>query len=182
MIPFGYLAIARNHGSVSPRRSRLTYDEHYAFMTLLIIMRSPLMFGGDFSYTGELRTSEYDTFYKSFLTNPEAIEITKFSKNNRQLFHTGDTIGWVAEDQDFDDVYLALFYPGHDRPGPANLGPGYEPRKRIFTVNLAELGFTGTVEIRDIWHRKDLGVFSGSEFTPEVDFHGASLFRITPVQ
>jgi len=55
-------------------------------------------------------------------------------------------------------------------------------RKVRIPVNLIDLGFTGKCAIRDLWKKEDLGVFTGSEFEPEVNYHGAMLFRISPAE
>ncbi|MDX8337547.1 NPCBM/NEW2 domain-containing protein [Draconibacterium sp. IB214405] len=47
-------------------------------------------------------------------------------------------------------------------------------------VNLKELGFSGDCAIRDLWEKKDLGTFSGVEFAPTINYHGAGLYRISP--
>lgn len=46
-------------------------------------------------------------------------------------------------------------------------------------VALSELGFSGAVKVRDLWTHADLGRVSG-EFAPEIPFHGAGLYRLTP--
>lgn len=48
-------------------------------------------------------------------------------------------------------------------------------------VLLKELGFNMSVKIRDLWLHKDLGKFDG-EFAPVVPFHGAGLYRLSPVK
>lgn len=47
------------------------------------------------------------------------------------------------------------------------------------TVDLTELGFDGACTIRDLWTKTDLGRFSGSEFSTDINTHGAKLFRIS---
>jgi alpha-galactosidase len=47
-------------------------------------------------------------------------------------------------------------------------------------VDLADLGLSGTVRIRDLWAHRDLGEFKG-EFSPEIPWHGSGLYRITPL-
>ncbi|KJD34685.1 hypothetical protein PK35_02670 [Tamlana nanhaiensis] len=59
-------------------------------------------------------------------------------------------------------------------PTPSNEAPTEIP------VNLEELGVTGACTIRDLWNKKDLGTFSGSEFKPVINYHGAGLYRISP--
>ncbi|WP_221032131.1 glycoside hydrolase family 27 protein [Actomonas aquatica] len=46
-------------------------------------------------------------------------------------------------------------------------------------VDLNELGLNGPVAIRDLWTHQDLGEQTGT-FAPEVPFHGAGLYRLTP--
>ena len=45
-------------------------------------------------------------------------------------------------------------------------------------VNLAELGFNGSVRVRDLWTHQDLTNTSGT-FAPEIPFHGAGLYRLS---
>jgi hypothetical protein len=47
-------------------------------------------------------------------------------------------------------------------------------------VDLAELGFSGACRIRDLWRMKDLGEIKGDEFAPEIPWHGAGLYRVSP--
>ena len=46
-------------------------------------------------------------------------------------------------------------------------------------VKLTDVGFTDSVTIRDLWAHKNLAPATG-DFAPEVPFHGAALFRLTP--
>jgi alpha-galactosidase len=46
-------------------------------------------------------------------------------------------------------------------------------------VTLAELGFRSSVTIRDLWQKKDLGVFT-NRFAPRIAPHGAGLYRVSP--
>jgi hypothetical protein len=49
----------------------------------------------------------------------------------------------------------------------------------VVTVPLAELGFLGGARVRDLWTHRDLGECKG-EFAPEIPFHGAGLYRLSP--
>lgn len=51
-----------------------------------------------------------------------------------------------------------------------------EPTK--IAVSLQELGFSGSVTVRDLWQHKTIGTFS-KEFAAVVPFHGARLYRIS---
>jgi hypothetical protein len=61
-----------------------------------------------------------------------------------------------------------------------------EPVKSLNTAGLAipiqaeELGFSGAFSIRDLWTHQDLGEFPG-QFAPLVAWHGAKLFRVSPI-
>ena len=46
-------------------------------------------------------------------------------------------------------------------------------------VTLADLGFEGRVAVRDLWTHSRVGEFAGT-FTPEIRFHGAGLYRLSP--
>lgn len=52
-----------------------------------------------------------------------------------------------------------------------------EPTK--IAVSLQELGFNGSVTVRDLWKHKTIGTFS-KEFGAVVPFHGACLYRVSP--
>ncbi len=46
-------------------------------------------------------------------------------------------------------------------------------------VDLATLGFTGNCLVRDLWAKKDSGIFSGTQFAPMIKTHGAKMYRIS---
>ena len=46
-------------------------------------------------------------------------------------------------------------------------------------VSVADLGLGSEVSIRDLWDHKDVGRVSG-DFAPEVPWHGARLYRVSP--
>jgi hypothetical protein len=46
-------------------------------------------------------------------------------------------------------------------------------------VPLADLGFSGTCTVRDLWTHQDLGGFTG-QFAAVINSHGAGLYRVTP--
>ncbi|WP_228853007.1 NPCBM/NEW2 domain-containing protein [Aegicerativicinus sediminis] len=50
------------------------------------------------------------------------------------------------------------------------------------SINLKELGFEENCVIRDLWNKRNLGIFSGSEFSPTINYHGAGLYRISKKQ
>ena len=60
-------------------------------------------------------------------------------------------------------------------PTPSNEEPTAIP------VDLGALGFSNKCVIRDLWNKEDMGTFSGTEFAPVINYHGAGLYRISPV-
>jgi hypothetical protein len=58
------------------------------------------------------------------------------------------------------------------------MGGSEAPVARV-PLSFGDLGFSGEVRVRDLWKRKDLGTFRG-EFAPEIPFHGAGLYRLSP--
>ncbi len=54
------------------------------------------------------------------------------------------------------------------------------PQSATVAVSLTEAGISGRARIRDLWSHQDLGVFE-KEFARDLPFHGAGLYRLTPV-
>ncbi|MDW8381411.1 MAG: NPCBM/NEW2 domain-containing protein [Verrucomicrobiota bacterium] len=54
------------------------------------------------------------------------------------------------------------------------------PPPRTVSVNFAELGLSGLVQVRDLWTRRNLG-YSTNAFQVELRAHAAGLFRLTPM-
>ena len=136
MLPYGKLGLG-NNPSKPTRDSRLTPTEIQTHFTLLSIAHSPLLFGGD--------VTQLDPATKGVLTNPEVLMVNQRSIRNRQLNIWGRTdraVAWSAVDTLNGDVFLALF----------NL----DDTPTEVAATLAELGFTGTVNVRDLWTRTNL--------------------------
>ena len=64
----------------------------------------------------------------------------------------------------------------HALPAPIPSDPAGVPIR----VTLAELGLTGRCRVRDLWQRRDLAPVE-SELAPLVPWHGAALFRLSPL-
>jgi len=60
-------------------------------------------------------------------------------------------------------------------PGPESAAPD-----RRLAIRLSDLGLTGAARVRDLWSHQDLGVVTG-ELTAAVPWHGARLYRLSPV-
>ena len=88
--------------------SMFTKDEQYTLMSLFLICRSPLMFGGNLP--------DNDEFTLNLITNEEALAVSNKSKNNKLLFNDGEKIIWTADDINSHEKYVALFYPSDQKP------------------------------------------------------------------
>jgi len=106
MLPLGRIGIRAERGD--NRMSMFTKDEQYTLMSLFLICRSPLMFGGNLP--------DNDEFTSNLITNEEAIAILQKSRNNKLLFNDGEKIVWTADDLKSNDKYVALFYTSDQKP------------------------------------------------------------------
>jgi hypothetical protein len=70
-----------------------------------------------------------------------------------------------------------------DNSGGTNAAPVAPPTKEPvkISVALADLGITGSANVRDLWTHKDLGAVTG-EFNSVINSHGAGLYRVSPIQ
>jgi hypothetical protein len=155
MLPIGVLQLGKN-------KTHFSRDEQFTLMSLWSIARSPLMIGADLT--------KLDDFTLSLLTNDNVIAVNQKSSNNRELFHHGDFCVWVADVPGSADKYIALFNtraPGAGEPAAA------------IPVKLAELGWGGKAQVRDLWLQKNLGSVA-DKFAPVINAHGAGLYRLSP--
>lgn len=136
MLPLGRIGIRAERGD--NRMSQFTKDEQYTLMSLFLICRSPLMFGG--------HLPENDDFTYHLITNEEALAVFQNSRNNRQLFNDGEKIAWIADDPVTGDKYLALFYSSDQKPIQENLALFNSP---LVTYKQGEQSTKMTVNIMD---------------------------------
>jgi alpha-galactosidase len=106
MLPIGRIGIRAERGD--NRMSMFTKDEQITLMSLFMICRSPLIFGGNLP--------DNDEFTYNLITNEEAIAVSQKSKNNKLLFNDGERIAWVADDINSNDKFVALFYTTDQKP------------------------------------------------------------------
>ncbi len=151
MLPLGRIGIRAERGE--PRMARFTRDEQYTLMTLWAIFKSPLMFGGNLP--------DNDPFTLSLLTNKQVLRVLNKSTGNRQLFRGQDKVAWTAAEAGIK--YLALF--------------NISEQVMKVPVQLKDIGVGAPVVITDLWTGKVLGKYTG-DFAPEINPHGAGLYKI----
>ncbi|WP_319803475.1 glycoside hydrolase family 27 protein [Planctomonas psychrotolerans] len=162
MLPLGHIGIRAERGV--DRHSLLTLDEQRTLMTLWVMSRSPLMFGGD------LPTSKQETI--DLLTNADVIRVLQHSERNREAYREGDLVVWTAvgtdaggEDAGGADVrYAAIFWTGEEGS--------------TATVPRSSIGVAAgdVVSAVDLWTGE--GVTLGAvNLEIDVPAHGARLLR-----
>jgi len=181
MLPMGRIGIRAERGN--SRMAKFSPDEQYTLMTLWVIFKSPLMFGGNLP--------DNDPFTLSLLTNKKVLKVLNESTNNKQLFRDNEKAAWIADEPKTGAKYLAVFNTA-DSPivtalktdtsqntiPVAKNSSNAVPASAKISINLKELGFNSACVIEDLWSGKIVGTFT-DEFVPVINRHGAGLYRIT---
>ena len=155
MLPLGYLGPAPGWGQ--PRQCRLTHDEQRTLMSLWAILPSPLMIGGDLT--------KADPWTVSLLTNPEVLAVDQHSKRNRAVIRREDLTIFVAEPENEDGYYLAVFNRS-------------ESAQRS-TYSWEQLGLPQKpYRLRNLWERQNLG--ENAEISMDLPPHASILFSLKP--
>ena len=147
-----------HHNDAPPTPTKLTPDEQYSYMSMWSLMASPLIFSGDMNYL--------DEFTLNVLCNSEVIDVDQdpLGKQGRIVRHT-DSEFVIAKALDDGSLAVGLF----------NIGE----KAAQLSVTWAELGLTGTRQVRDVWRQKDIGP-SSDKLTGTVSRHGVTLVRLFP--
>lgn len=161
MLPVGHISL---HGRpVGPdRQTNFTKNEQMTLLSLWSLLPSPLMVGANLP--------DNDAWTLALLTNPEVMAV-----NQDGLGAAG---GQVSSSEDGLEVWSRKLADGSVAVGLFNRGDfGSEP----ITATWTALGLTGRQTVRDLWQRKDLGVFD-QQFSLAVPAHGAALLRVRGVR
>jgi hypothetical protein len=148
------MPISNNTGSGI--QDGLTDTERQTVMTFWSMASAPLYVGGDVYFL--------DGSAVAVLTNPEVIGVDQAGRIPTRV--TGGTLQvWKKQMPDGSTV-AAVF----------NLGSGTS----TITVDLGSLGLSGTLAVRDLVSRTELGTAYGSWTAGGVPAHGSRLIRLTP--
>lgn len=118
---------------------------------------------------GELNVK--GTIYENGIgTHSQSIIHYKLPKNSVSFkaFVGLDIVGTQTKDGSTVEFMVSI-----EDPAPR------EEKPTAIPIDLEKLGFQGNCKIRDLWNKKDLGTFSGTQFSPVINFHGAGLYRIS---
>jgi hypothetical protein len=138
------------------RYSRFTDDELLTHMTFWCIYRSPLMIGGNLPENREIELKLF--------TNDEVLAVNQQGVNPRQVIKNDSLVEWKSQAPGGRNIYVALFNTG---AAAANL-----------SIDFSLLGIKGKATVRDLWEKKDMGVFKKS-YPCRVNAHGAVLVKIS---
>lgn len=139
----------------SLHNTRLTPDEQYTHISLWCLLSAPLLIGCDMS--------QLDDFTLNLLTNDEVLAVDQdpLGKGAVKVRTDGDIQVWSKELAD-----------GSKAVGIFNLGP----QSAAADLHFADLGLSGSVEVRDLWRQKNLGSFRDI-FHTTVPSHGVALLK-----
>jgi alpha-galactosidase len=139
-----------------PKRTRLTADEQYSYMSMWALMAAPLFYSGDMS--------RLDEFTINILCNPEVIDVDQ------------DTLGKQARIIRKTDDEFVLARPLED--GGVALGLfNLTDTPRQMTATWAELNVNGARKVRDLWRQKDAGN-AERKYSATVAPHGVSFVKL----
>ena len=143
--------------------TRLLPDEQYTHISLWCLLSAPLLIGCDMD--------QLDAFTLNLLSNDEVLAIDQDSLGRQAT--TVLTVGQVR-------VYEKELADGGHALGFFNLGA--KPATLDFS-ELAKLGFTGKLQVRDLWRQKDVAVVDAATGTLPLTIpgHGVILDKLTPV-
>jgi alpha-galactosidase len=146
------------HGMGAGKKTTLTPNEQYSYMSLWSLMAAPLIFSGDMA--------KLDAFTLNVLCNTEVIEVDQdpLGKQAKIQRQTRDEFVLVKELED-----------GSKAVGLFNLSS----RPRRISVAWSDLGVSGNQHVRDLWRQKEIGSFDKT-FEIEVLRHGVFLVRLQP--
>jgi alpha-galactosidase len=148
------------HGMGEGKKTTLTPNEQYSYMSMWSLMAAPLIFSGDMA--------KLDAFTLNVLCNAEVIAVDQdpLGQQAKILRQTSDELVLVKELAD-----------GSKAVGLFNLSS--LPRK--MSVSWNELGISGNRPVRDLWRQKDIGAFDQT-YEVEVPRHGVSLVSVRPTK
>lgn len=136
----------------------MSEDEYRTHLGLWAILAAPLLAGNDLS--------RMTPFTVDMLTNREVLAIDQDSlgKQGYPIIQEGPFEVWIKPMADHSFA-VGLFNRSKEEDK--------------MSVKFSDLGISGTASVRDVWLRKDSGVFRES-FSVYVPKHGVVLLRISP--
>ena len=151
MLPVGALRQCTNPEDWT----RFTQEEQITMMSLWVMMRAPLIAGGDLP--------KNDEFTLKLLTNSEVLEIEKVTHCGHQLYRTQEEIAWIAPRRDGEGVYVALF--------------NISEKTRTLGFSKEAYDLEAYTQAKELWTGKTSKL--KDKLSARVAKHGAALFHLT---
>lgn len=142
------------------KKTTLTPNEQYSYMSMWSLMASPLVFSGDMA--------KLDPFTLNILCNREVIDVDQDELGKQAS---------ILRQSPKEFVLVKELSDGSKAVGLFNLGR----KPATLRVDWTDLGISGKQTIHDVWRQKDLPV-SDSGFGTEIPRHGVAFVRITPAR
>ncbi|MGO8786855.1 MAG: putative Ig domain-containing protein [Terriglobia bacterium] len=155
-ILIGYVGNAF-HSDDPTKRTTLTPDEQYSYMSMWSLMASPLFYSGVIT--------QLDAFTLNVLCNSEVIDIDQ-DVLGKQATIIRLTAGDFVLSKTLEDGSLAV--------GVFNLSD----TSQELSVKWDELALKGRYRTHDVWRQQDLGTAEG-ELSSEVNPHGVAFIHLT---
>lgn len=154
-ILIGTVGDARNRNEPS-RKTALTPNEQYSYMSMWSLMAAPLIFSGDMT--------RLDAFTLNVLCNSEVIDVDQDTLGKQaSVIHKSAQEFILAKPLADGSVAVGLF---NLTQGPVTI-----------SVDWRDLAQSGRHRVRDLWRQKDIGTFD-DKFSAMVAPHGVVLVRI----
>lgn len=138
----------------------LTYDENQAYFSLWCLLAAPLMMGND------IRKATPEVL--EILLNKEVIAINQdpSGKQGAKIRDDGDLEVWSK--QLHDGTWSVVFFNRSNK-------------SQKMTITWNEIGYPKHIKakVRDLWRKKDIGMFNGA-YTDEVPSHGVVMIKVIP--
>lgn len=152
MIQIGKLS---KRGPVGEERySRFNENELYTHFSFWSIYRSPLILGGNLPENREIE--------KKLFTNEEVIAVNQTGRNPKQLFKDDKTMIWTSEVTNSKDINIGMF--------------NISDTTQNVTLDIATLGYKTEIILRDLWKKKDIGMYK-KYFNQNIPPHGCLLLK-----
>lgn len=139
-----------------PRRTRLTANEQYSYMSMWALMAAPLFYSGDMS--------RLDEFTINVLCNPEVIDIDQDALGKQaRIIRKNEAEFVLAKQLEDGTTAIGLFNLTND------------PRE--ISASWTELNLNGRRRVRDLWRQRDASSVEG-KYTALVASHGVSFVTL----
>ncbi len=149
--------VGNAHGMGEGKKTQLTGNQQYQYMSMWSLMASPLIFSGDMT--------KLDDFTINILCNAEIIDVDQdpLGKQGRIIKQTEDYFVMVKDLEDGSKA-VGLF--------------NTSPIESVIAVDLSEIGLDRKCKVRDLWRQKDIGTVKDT-FETKVPTRGVVMVKIS---